>query len=120
MKWKPVSSRYRYCISRFSRIATSTGSSARKVRSRTRPVRTFFSLVRTGRVLDRTFRADELEPHDVHEVAVEVERHAVLQVVGGRHGPTLPPAPPPSGAPPRGSPDPSAPSPDPSVASQRP
>src|SRR5919197_2332104 len=47
MKWKPVSSRYRYCMARFSRMATSTGSSARKVLSRTRPVRTFFSLVRT-------------------------------------------------------------------------
>src|SRR5215218_8704235 len=47
MKWKPVSSRYRYCISRFSRMATSTGSSARKVLSRVRPVRTFLSLVRT-------------------------------------------------------------------------
>src|SRR6266511_1289563 len=47
MKWKPVSSRYRYCISRFSRMATSTGSSARNVLSRTRPVLTFFSLVRT-------------------------------------------------------------------------
>src|SRR5919106_5057095 len=47
MKWKPVSSRYRYCISRFSRMATSTGSSARKVLSRVRPVRTFFSRVRT-------------------------------------------------------------------------
>src|ERR687895_2013769 len=47
MKWKPVSSRYRNCISRFSRMATSTGSSARKVLSRVRPVRTFLSLVRT-------------------------------------------------------------------------
>src|SRR5215510_7701595 len=47
MKTKPVSSRYRYCISRFSRMATSTGSSARKVLSRVRPVRTFLSLVRT-------------------------------------------------------------------------
>src|SRR5215211_4157335 len=47
MKWKPVSSRKRYCISRFSRMATSTGSAARKVRSSTRPVRTFLSLVRT-------------------------------------------------------------------------
>src|SRR5215217_547350 len=47
MKWKPVSSRYRYCISRLSRMATSTGSSARKVLSRVRPVRTFLSLVRT-------------------------------------------------------------------------
>src|SRR5919204_2955793 len=48
MKWKPVSSRNRYCISRFSRMATSTGSSARKVLSSTRPVRTFLSLVRTN------------------------------------------------------------------------
>src|SRR4029453_6069059 len=48
MKWKPVSSRYRYCISRLSRVATSTGSSARKVLSRGRPVRTFLSLVRTN------------------------------------------------------------------------
>src|SRR6266498_9706 len=47
MKWKPVSSRNRYCICRFSRMAISTGSSARKVLSSTRPVRTFFSLVRT-------------------------------------------------------------------------
>src|SRR5215204_853242 len=47
MKWKPVSSRYRYCISRLSRMATSTGSSARKVLSSVRPVRTFLSLVRT-------------------------------------------------------------------------
>src|SRR6266511_2385151 len=47
MKWKPLSSRYRNCIARFSRMATSTASSARKVLSSTRPVRTFFSLVRT-------------------------------------------------------------------------
>src|SRR6266702_6080224 len=47
MQWKPRSSRYRNCISRFSRMATSTGSAARKVLSSTRPVRTFFSLVRT-------------------------------------------------------------------------
>src|SRR5512132_2954464 len=48
MRWKPVSSRYRYCISRLSRMATSTGSSALKVLSSTRPVRTFLSLVRTN------------------------------------------------------------------------
>src|SRR4029450_2293099 len=47
MKTKPVSSRYRYCISRFSRMATSTGSSARKVLSSVRPGRAFLSLVRT-------------------------------------------------------------------------
>src|SRR6266700_669530 len=47
MQWKPRSSRYRNCISRFSRMATSTASSARKVLSSSRPVRTFFSLVRT-------------------------------------------------------------------------
>src|SRR6266545_1643183 len=34
-------------MARFSRMATSTGSAARKVLSSTRPVRTFFSLVRT-------------------------------------------------------------------------
>src|SRR4029453_12275538 len=47
MKWNPVSSRYRYCISRLSRMATSTGSSARKGLASVRPVRAFLSLVRT-------------------------------------------------------------------------
>src|SRR5215469_9484810 len=41
-------SRYRYCISRLSITASGTFSSARKVRSRTAPVRKFFSFVRTN------------------------------------------------------------------------
>src|SRR4029450_4008452 len=34
-------------------------------------------------------RLDVLELDDVHEVAVEVERHAVLEIIRGRHGFTL-------------------------------
>src|SRR5215813_5813212 len=41
-------SRYRYCISRLSTLATSTLTPALKVRSTTLPVITFFSLVRTN------------------------------------------------------------------------
>src|SRR6516225_2254220 len=43
--WSP--SRYRYCISRLSTLATSTLTPALKVRSTTLPDRTFLSLVRT-------------------------------------------------------------------------
>src|SRR6266511_3023050 len=43
--WSP--SRYRYCISFFSRMASPTFSSCLKVRSRTAPVFTLRSLVRT-------------------------------------------------------------------------
>src|SRR6476660_5099336 len=47
MKTKSLPSRYRYCISRRSTLATSTLTPALKVRSTTLPDRTFFSLVRT-------------------------------------------------------------------------
>src|SRR5690349_19799087 len=48
MKTKSSPSRYRYCISRLSTLATSTLTPALKVRSTTLPVITFFSLVRTN------------------------------------------------------------------------
>src|SRR5580704_12442741 len=48
MKTKSSPSRYRYCISRRSTVATSTFTPALKVRSTTLPDRTFFSLVRTN------------------------------------------------------------------------
>src|SRR5580658_270981 len=47
MKTKSSPSRYRYCISRLSTLATSTRTPALKVRSTTLPDSTFFSLVRT-------------------------------------------------------------------------
>src|ERR1700678_864033 len=47
MKTKSVPSRYRYCISRRSTLATSTLTPALKVRSTTFPDLMFFSLVRT-------------------------------------------------------------------------
>src|SRR5215470_2570731 len=47
MKTKSSPSRYRYCISLRSTVATSTLTPALKVRSTTLPDRTFFSLVRT-------------------------------------------------------------------------
>src|SRR5580693_2953080 len=47
MKTKSSPSRYRYCISRLSTVATSTRTPALKVRSTTLPDITFFSLVRT-------------------------------------------------------------------------
>jgi hypothetical protein len=47
MKMYPVSSEYRYCISRLSRRARLTFSSARKVLSTTAPFLMLFSLVRT-------------------------------------------------------------------------
>src|SRR5262252_4910604 len=48
MKTKSPASRYRYCISRRSTVATSTLTPALKVRSTTLPDRTFLSLVRTN------------------------------------------------------------------------
>src|SRR6516165_9896555 len=48
MKTKSPASRYRYCISRRSTVATSTLTPALKVRSTTLPLRTFLSLVRTN------------------------------------------------------------------------
>src|SRR5579863_3802257 len=48
MKTKSSPSRYRYCISRRSTVATSTFTPALKVRSTTLPDRTFLSLVRTN------------------------------------------------------------------------
>src|SRR5215469_5698924 len=48
MKTKSSPSRYRYCISRLSTLATSTLVPALKVRSTTLPDSTFFSLVRTN------------------------------------------------------------------------
>src|SRR5579859_8209967 len=47
MNTKSAPSRYRYCISRRSMVATSTLTPALKVRSTTLPDMTFFSLVRT-------------------------------------------------------------------------
>src|ERR1700733_1155168 len=47
MKTKSEPSRYRYCISRRSTLATSTLTPALKVRSTTLPEVMFFSLVRT-------------------------------------------------------------------------
>src|SRR5215475_14839984 len=47
MKTKSSPSRYRYCISRLSTLATSTRTPALNVRSTTLPDSTFFSLVRT-------------------------------------------------------------------------
>src|SRR5579859_3542001 len=47
MNTKSAPSRYRYCISRRSMVATSTLTPALKVRSTTLPDITFFSLVRT-------------------------------------------------------------------------
>src|ERR1700739_1380464 len=47
MKTKSSPSRYRYCISRLSTLATSTLMPALKVLSTTLPDSTFFSLVRT-------------------------------------------------------------------------
>src|SRR5215467_13665935 len=47
MNTKSPASRYRYCISLRSTVATSTLTPALKVRSTTLPDRTFFSLVRT-------------------------------------------------------------------------
>src|SRR6202012_5543898 len=47
MKTKSPPSRYRYCISRLSTLATSTLMPALKVLSTTLPDSTFFSLVRT-------------------------------------------------------------------------
>src|SRR5690348_14184687 len=47
MKTKSEPSRYRYCISRRSTVATSTLTPALKVRSTTLPDSTFLSLVRT-------------------------------------------------------------------------
>src|SRR5580658_9437098 len=47
MKTKSEPSRYRYCISRRSTVATSTLTPALKVRSTTLPEAMFFSLVRT-------------------------------------------------------------------------
>src|SRR5580693_4305693 len=47
MKTKSAPSRYRYCISRRSTLATSTLTPALKVRSTTLPDMMFFSLVRT-------------------------------------------------------------------------
>src|SRR6266852_3661713 len=93
MKTNSAPSRYRYCISRRSTLATSTLTPALKVRSTTLP--------------DMMFKVDDLARHDVlqlgaHEGAalarldmleldngpelpVEVQRHAVLQVVRGGH-----------------------------------
>src|SRR5579872_6408354 len=48
MKTKSSPSRYRYCISRLSTVATSTLTPALKVLSTTLPDITFFSLVRTN------------------------------------------------------------------------
>src|SRR5215469_620251 len=48
MKTKSSPSRYRYCISRLSTLATSTRTPALNVRSTTLPDSTFFSLVRTN------------------------------------------------------------------------
>src|SRR5215471_5348549 len=48
MKTKSSPSRYRYCISRRSTVATSTLTPSLKVRSTTLPDRTFLSLVRTN------------------------------------------------------------------------
>src|SRR5712691_590139 len=48
MKTNSSPSRYRYCISRLSTLATSTRTPALKVRSTTFPLSTFFSLVRTN------------------------------------------------------------------------
>src|SRR5499427_11095882 len=48
MKTKSPASRYRYCISRRSTVATSTLTPALKVRSTTLPDSTFLSLVRTN------------------------------------------------------------------------
>src|SRR5215471_14827052 len=48
MKTYEAPSRYRYCISRLSMTASGTFSSARNVRSRTAPLRKFFSFVRTN------------------------------------------------------------------------
>src|SRR6516165_6128727 len=48
MKTKSSPSRYRYCISRRSTVATSTLTPALKVRSTTLPDRMFLSLVRTN------------------------------------------------------------------------
>src|SRR5579859_2825819 len=48
MKMKSSPSRYRYCISRRSTVATSTLTPALKVRSTTLPDRMFLSLVRTN------------------------------------------------------------------------
>ena len=48
MKTKSVPSRYRYCISRLSTLATSTFTPALKVLSTTLPLTTFFSVVRTN------------------------------------------------------------------------
>src|SRR5215470_9986087 len=48
MKTKSSPSRYRYCISRLSTLATSTLTPALKVLSTTLPDMTFFSLVRTN------------------------------------------------------------------------
>src|SRR5215471_3261664 len=48
MKTYEAPSRYRYCISRLSMTASGTFSSARKVRSRTAPLRKFLSFVRTN------------------------------------------------------------------------
>src|SRR5215468_7154460 len=48
MNTKSSPSRYRYCISRRSTVATSTLTPALKVRSTTLPDRTFLSLVRTN------------------------------------------------------------------------
>src|SRR5215470_10250337 len=47
MKTKSSPSRYRYCISRLSTLATSTRTPALNVRSTTLPDNTFFSFVRT-------------------------------------------------------------------------
>src|SRR5215470_16574795 len=48
MKTNSSPSRYRYCISRLSTLATSTLTPALNVRSTTLPLSTFFSLVRTN------------------------------------------------------------------------
>src|SRR6266487_96797 len=48
MKTKSSPSRYRYCISRLSTLATSTFTPALNVRSTTLPDSTFFSFVRTN------------------------------------------------------------------------
>ena len=68
---------------RLSTLAVSTLVPALKVLSTVLPDSTFFSLVRTnGRTLAGL---DVLELDDRPELAVDVENHAVLQVVRGCH-----------------------------------
>ena len=83
MKTKSVPSLYRYCMSRLSTFAVSTFTPALNVLSTTLPDSTFLSLVRTN--APPLPGLDVLELHDGPQLPVEVEHHAVLQVVGRGH-----------------------------------